>query len=303
MKLDNQLQKEIDHESLKPSRYNHFFKEIEGDILAYNAFSNSFASVSKKNHEIILKILEEPDRYPCQTDEHLRLKEDLVKGGFLIDSNLCELEILKAQNRIGRFGSKTLSLTIAPTLLCNFKCVYCFESPKPDTITAEVENALLKYVDRKMVNLTRLHVSWFGGEPLLKIDIIERLTNAFEKLCKKHNAVLGPASIITNGFLLTRDAAKRLKKANIKSAQVTLDGTQDIHDRRRKLIDGQGSFQQILENIKKASDILPVCGGGCVYNGSNSLENKECNFWKYNLEDMLGLKYNELMRKKTQNGG
>jgi uncharacterized protein len=443
----------------KSSRYNHFFPGNDGCILAYNAFSNSFARITEKNYDIIKKILEKPNHLPYEKKEHSKLKNDLIRGGFLIDYHFDEFEVLKAQNQIGRFANRNLSLTIAPTLKCNFNCTYCFENPKSDTMTPPIEKALIKFVDMKLEGLRGLHISWFGGEPLLEIDRIERLSDAFENICFKHKVELNQMGIITNGFLLGKDTAERLQKINIKTAQVTIDGIAETHDKRRKLKNGQGTFWKILENIKKSVDILriyirinidkenahtledfyelwkkegliekvpfyfgqvrsssnacadiasqcfstkeysrlviellikarnmgisnlmypnlnkagfciadnlngyvvapsgylfkcweeissdeddsighlfevepsppqimnhvkylnwapfsiekckrcnvfPVCSGGCLHNSLRSLDNRDCNFWKYNLEEMLTLKYDEINQRKRNKGG
>jgi uncharacterized protein len=249
-----------DQVSYKPSRYNHFFLAEEGYYLAYNAFSNSFAKVPTKNYGKICQILEDPGNKICENEEYLKLKRDLIRGGFLIDSCLDEFAVLNSQNRIGRFANRVLNLTIAPTLACNFRCTYCFETPKSDTMDDNMEKKIVEFVDKKMETLTELQVSWFGGEPLLRLDIIDRLTVVFKGICEKKDAAFRPAAIVTNGYLLTKDTAEHLKQANITSAQVTLDGVPDIHDRRRKLVHKNevGTFWKILNNIKEASDIISI---------------------------------------------
>lgn len=122
----------------------------------------------------------------------------------------------------------------------------------------EMETALLHFIDQKLNSLKSLNIQWFGGEPLLRIDIIERLSRGIEHLCRDHDASFNPSSIITNGYLLSVENAVRLKDANIKKVQVTLDGTADIHDQRRKLINGTGTFWRIVDNIKKTMEILTV---------------------------------------------
>lgn len=238
------------------SRYNHFFP-MEDGCLAYNAFSNSLAKVPPENIDIIDQILKDPG-LTLEDDRSIKIKNDLIRGGFLIDHHLDEFDVLKVQNMVGRFANRQLSLTIAPTLHCNFSCSYCFEDKKPDTMTPEIEEALLKFVDNELKSLKSLNIGWFGGEPLLRIDTIERLTAGFETLCREHDAVFHPGSIITNGYLLTGKNAEKLKKANIRHAQVTLDGTAAQHDQRRKLINGKGTFREIVGNIKEAVEMIAI---------------------------------------------
>ncbi len=47
------------------------------------------------------------------------------------------------------------------------------------------------------------------------------------------------SSVTTNGYLLTRDIVDMLVANGISHANVTLDGLQEVHDSRRKLLGGQ----------------------------------------------------------------
>ena len=116
--------------SLKVSRYNHFFQADDGFELAYNALTNSFASVAEPENTLIKKILNDPNAFSFDSKEKEQLKDDLIKGGFLVEEEFDELAFLKMRNRIGRFTTDYFGLTIAPTLECNFNCEYCFEKPR-----------------------------------------------------------------------------------------------------------------------------------------------------------------------------
>ncbi|MBD5542239.1 MAG: SPASM domain-containing protein [Lachnospiraceae bacterium] len=64
------------------------------------------------------------------------------------------------------------------------------------------------------------------------------------------------ASIITNGYLVDNEIADILKKCSIRTAQVTLDGIKETHDMRRRLLNGQGTY----EKTKRAVFLLAEKG-------------------------------------------
>jgi len=243
---------------LKVSRYNHFFKADDEYILAYNALSNSFARVKGEEYEIIKSILKDPNGFSFDSEEKNKLKDDLLSGSFLIGEELDEIEFLKMRNRVGRFSTDFFGLTVAPTLECNFKCEYCFEKVKRESMTKEVEEAIIKMVEEKIATARGFSVTWFGGEPLLRMDVIERLSRAFKKLCEANKVAFSPQSIITNGYLLTGENARRLKDLNITKAQITIDGPPELHDKRRKLKNGKSTFARIIENIRESKDIMSI---------------------------------------------
>ncbi|MGQ9847575.1 MAG: radical SAM protein [Bacteroidales bacterium] len=88
----------------------------------------------------------------------------------------------------------------------------------------------------------------YGGEPLLKLDVIERLTQRFIEICSNNN-VEYKASLVTNGFLLNEEKINTLMRCKILNCQITLDGPPAVHDFRRCLKDGGGTFDTIMQNI------------------------------------------------------
>lgn len=240
------------------SRYNFFFRGPNGWYLAYNAMSNSFARISPEQYAQVCSLLADPDSALADNPEAVKLQRDLVSGGFLLNEEIDELEVLRLKNRIGRFTTELFGLTIAPTLECNFRCTYCFEERKSQRMTRETEDALIAFVDRKIARARGLGVTWFGGEPLLCLESIERLSEAFARACARHDVRFAPQSVVTNGYLLNRRCAERLRAANIAGAQVTIDGPRDVHDARRRRCDGKGSFDRILDNLAEVGETLRV---------------------------------------------
>lgn len=242
---------------LKPSRYNHFFEADDGNILAFNAYTTALALMSKEEYEMAQKIVKNPNDSNFHSKKEEDLKNNLKKGGYLIDEEDDEFEALKLRNRTDRFSTQSFGLTIVPTLNCNFNCFYCYEEKKKIDMGEKVEKALVKFVRKKTKNVRSLGVSWYGGEPTLRIKQIIRLTKKFKRICKE-NGCSYHASIVSNGYLLNREMAKTLKRQSINSVQITIDGPKDIHDRRRVLKNGKGTFDRIIENIKNIHDILRV---------------------------------------------
>lgn len=241
----------------KKSRYNFFFQLNKQVVLAYNAFSNSFAHVNASERLPVIDILGNPN--VVRSGKHERLKKKLIEGSFLIDRDLDEVELLKLRNKIGRFSTEYLGLTIIPTLACNFDCTYCYEKDsRSESMDKSVEKALTDFVSHKMETSRKLSVTWFGGEPLLKIDVIERLSSIFEKICNANSATFLPQKMITNGYLLSKKNAKTMNSLNITTAQITLDGPADVHDKRRHLKNGCGTYDTIVSNIRDASEYIDI---------------------------------------------
>ena len=89
------------------------------------------------------------------------------------------------------------------------------------------------------------------------MPVIESLSQRIIALCKDKD-VQYSASIITNGYLLTKEVAEKLKEYHVRSAQITVDGPKEIHDTRRPMANGQGTYDVIMEHLVETKGILPI---------------------------------------------
>jgi uncharacterized protein len=182
---------------------------------------------------------------------------DLTVARMLVNDDADELATLERRYRAATSDLSSFALTIVTSLGCNFDCPYCFENKPPAILDAETERLLLEVLDSQLPTIERFHVTWYGGEPLLAQDRIDRLSAAFLERTRAAGVTYA-ASIVTNGYLLTPAVARRLKELKVRRAQVTLDGPAETHDAMRPLRNGRGTFEVILENVVACADLLPL---------------------------------------------
>lgn len=118
-----------------------------------------------------------------------------------------------------------------------------------------MQDSILKLIKGKGKALNSLNITWYGGEPLLAIDIVQSLSKKIVEYCTK-NDIHYSSGIITNGYLLTKENAEILKECKINFIQVTLDGPPEIHNIKRPLAGGQPTFDKILNNLIDVVDIF-----------------------------------------------
>lgn len=232
---------------MKKSKYNHIIQDNQGKTLAFNATSCALAEVEDKFLDI-LKNIEDIDSDLCD-DETKELITLMRQGDYIIEDGVDELQVLKFKNKKGQFSSNSLGLTIAPTLMCNFKCPYCYETPKNYLMSKKVQDGIVDYVEKNADGIVGLSITWYGGEPLLAKDIIFDLSQRLKKICDK-NGVKYDAYMISNGYLLNEDTIEKMLDNDIKGCQITMDGPPEVHNKRRILRSGEGTFNKILENVK-----------------------------------------------------
>jgi uncharacterized protein len=244
---------------MKPSRYNFVFSVDDQAILAYNSLTTALAELSAQEFAALREFYIAPKDGFFDGGGLGPFRDDLVKAGFLVADDHDELEQARTvhaalkQQRHGAIG-----LTIVPTLDCNFRCTYCFSYARQERMSPEVQQALIRFVEERLLQASGLSVTWYGGEPTLCLDVIEALCSQLRGLCERHGAQYQPSGIVTNGYLLTEKVAKRLSAAGIVQAQVTLDGDMNTHNKRRPLQGGAGTFDRILDNVAAARGLLDI---------------------------------------------
>ena len=160
--------------------------------------------------------------------------------------------------------STTFAATIVLTLDCNLACPYCFEGHFRENIAMSEETAalLIEYVTREQLGRGRdVELRFYGGEPLMAMPRLKQIAVSLGKAAA-HAGRKFSFTMVTNATLLTPAVVAELLPLGLTSAQITLDGTEEIHNRQRPFVSGKGSFALILANLKAVyRDILIKPGG------------------------------------------
>ncbi|MFC7266275.1 radical SAM protein [Streptomyces lutosisoli] len=173
--------------------------------------------------------------------------QDLAYGGFLVPKGTDEAALVHEQY-ISRYTAGGLHLIVMPTEQCNFRCIYCYESFLRGEMKPELQEGLKRFVTGQE-SLDRFQLSWFGGEPLLAGETVLGLTDYFRRHCESHGVPFS-ALATTNGYLLTPEYADKVIPAGLRYFQITLDGPQHEHDKRRIGANGEPTFTRIWENLR-----------------------------------------------------
>lgn len=237
---------------MKESRYNIWVSEGPRSHV-YNGFSGKVVDLPTAQREQVGRFVAGDDA--AEVDP--ALIHELVAGHMLVADSLDELSVLQRRYELTRRNPGRFQLTVVTSLGCNFDCPYCFEAKHPSLLDDAVQQRLLRLVDTKLPSIRTLSVLWYGGEPLVGLSAL--LTLSDELRARAGSAgVAYVASIITNGYLLDRAVARQLRDRGVRRTQVTLDGPPEVHDLRRPLAGGRGTFATILDNVTAAADLLDI---------------------------------------------
>lgn len=144
---------------------------------------------------------------------------------------------------------KLVSIVIPITKACNLACPYCFAKSnkgmdKTQDFTPEDEKLLTYAIATNTNDSDRVNIIFFGGEPMMRFDIIQRLTLNLKKIFPKKDMGF---SITTNGTLINEERAKFLAKYGF-AVLLSVDGFENSHNHRR-FKNGKHSFRRVMHNF------------------------------------------------------
>ena len=229
---------------MKSSKYN-IYLNYKDNYYVFNQLSTDLREVDKElfdalnNNQIAVNELD---------DDTI---SDLKEGQLICDDECVEENLILCANKQYRFSNRTARVTVMPTLECNFRCWYCYESHCDGHMSEKDVEAVIAFckdlIDSR--GLRRFVLDWFGGEPLLYFnEVVYPVSLALKDYCKE-KGISFSNTITTNGYLINDDMIDRLIEIELNSYQITLDGARDHHDKTRFLKGGTGSFDRIVDNI------------------------------------------------------
>lgn len=125
------------------------------------------------------------------------------------------------------------------TKTCNLKCMHCYmksdaQKYKNELTTIEAKKFIDDLAEFKVPVLL-----FSGGEPLIRPDFFELAEYA-------QKAGVRP-TLSTNGTLITREVAQKIKDIGVGYVGISLDGLKDVNDKFRGM---EGAFAKAMQGIK-----------------------------------------------------
>ncbi|MCD7847915.1 MAG: radical SAM protein [Oscillospiraceae bacterium] len=220
----------------------------DGNILLLNNFTKELVLVENGEDEFLrLPNLSESDVDKIRGSEPF---DYLSRHWFIVPANLDDKNLIDEVRSVVSCMNKPegiIGYTILTTTDCNARCFYCYEQGL-ERVNMSRQTALdtAEFIKKTAGRKIKLH--WFGGEPLFNSSVIDIITDELKKSGIEYHSTM-----TSNGYLITDSVVKRAVESwNLKGVQITLDGTEEIYNRRKAYAGSKGSaFQRVLGNIEK----------------------------------------------------
>ena len=154
-------------------------------------------------------------------------------------------------------------LVLRVTERCNLQCAYCYAARGEETIPDMDKAMALRAVELCCLQDSTLRIQFTGGEPLLRLDLMEAVA-AFGKRTGRKLVL----SVQTNGTLLTPQTCFQLRAIQC-GVGVSLDGMGDANS-LRTFPDGTASCGAVLQGIRNLGEAGMRCGLTAVVTSVNA---------------------------------
>ncbi|MGH4141070.1 thioether cross-link-forming SCIFF peptide maturase [Clostridium sp.] len=146
---------------------------------------------------------------------------------------------------------KAVCLNIAHD--CNLRCKYCFADgegydQQKILMSFDIAKRSIDFLIEHSGTRVNIEVDFFGGEPLLNMDVVKKTVTYARSIEKQYNKNFR-FTITTNATLLTEDIMDYLEE-NMVNVVLSIDGRKEIQDSIRVRINGGGTYDDILPKIK-----------------------------------------------------
>lgn len=226
-----------------------------GKKYMFDANANAFLKLSESLYNELIEYKKSNYNFITQDIN------SLLEHGYLKDRRDFEMIHPMDETLPSALDRSLGTMALQVTQNCNLRCKYCAYSGSYDNrvhsnkrmnkLTAfKAIDFLFKHsIDREMVSL-----GFYGGEPLLEIDLIKECVNYARKKSKGKRLLL---NITTNATLIKDDVLEFLYDNDF-GLTISLDGNKEAHDKNRVFaVSNNGSFNVIMTALGKIKERHP----------------------------------------------
>lgn len=182
------------------------------------------------------------------------------------------------------------NLILQVTQRCNLRCSYCAYSGlyynrdhENKDMSFETAQKAIDFMLQRSDEIDKVVCSFYGGEPLLKLDLIKQCVNYVLEKREKERVIF---NITTNGTLLTPETAAFLASHDF-SILISLDGSKKEHDVNRTYANGRGSFDDVMKNVRHIIERYPDFAANIMFNAVLNPHNDYGKVKRFFQEDSL----------------
>lgn len=244
--IENMLVDQISLEELRRA-FVHPLKTLYGYYL-YDVNTNMLISIDEEIYKFFASNCEMPISHDA-----IQKLTILRNSGFLKLNPIKRIEHTSMSILSYYLENKVQGVTLQVTQQCNLRCKYCVYSGdyynrehKDIAMSRETALKAIDFLFSHSSALDEVDISFYGGEPLLRFELIRELVKYIERVGEGKKINYG---MTTNGTVFTDPNLSFLEEYKF-NILISLDGPKNIHNANRVFkSNGQGTFDAVMQNL------------------------------------------------------
>lgn len=233
-------------------RYGTLFDTSADSHYYFDAGTGKVVSCTDKEKAFIKQILQ--NEFTIEDAK----KMNAEFGTFVDDENLFsdhdwEFWVPSKEEFVKSVKGHCRQIVLELTEVCNLRCEYCIYNEHHPNFRGYSNKKMSFETAKKSIDLIlrdykgeEFALTFYGGEPLVNFPLLKECIE-YARNTYPHNKMT--YSFTTNLTLLTQEMVDYFKTLEDIDILCSLDGPKEIHDRYRKDVDGDGSFERAIENF------------------------------------------------------
>ncbi|WDV45619.1 Cys-rich peptide radical SAM maturase CcpM [Clostridiaceae bacterium M8S5] len=221
----------------------------------YDANKNIIMKINKTEYEVLERIYN-----GNVLDGDMDILKAFQRNGLCKKTNVTEIRHPEEPNLSHYFDNMLTRLYLQLTQNCNLRCEYCAYSGLYENrnhsnkvMSYDVAKMAVDYFVEHSKDLPRCDIGFYGGEPFLEFKLMKDIVKYIKSNYPEKNITY---TVTTNGTLLTLEVIEFLVNNDF-SLLISLDGHKDCQDSKRKFVNGKGTFDTIIKNLRTIQNKYP----------------------------------------------
>jgi uncharacterized protein len=232
------------------------YSKLHGNLTSFNFDINEVLNLFDSHVDLETAIDKVAEICRCEPSA---LIKELYEKRFLIEDNKHENDmlaeyvgILRGKNKIPKVSQVTFLISAQ----CNLACKGCYHNffdfkgaDMQSDFAGQILEGLFPYLKKR--EIPALLISFLGYEPLLNFKTLRRI---YDQVCSmgEEYGIRTSFKLYTNAFCLSEEIYQWIEQNKSKlGIVVSLDGIKEDNDKNRVDFAGRGTYDRIIENLKR----------------------------------------------------
>lgn len=230
----------------------------------YDVGTGKVIQLDEVSYKILSFLFDENDNTSWEKLEEQYHEQIEELGDFLEEQNLFAAPLMKklmthnhGENLEFCINENLNQVILELTEICNLRCRYCIYNDTYDGNRNFNTNNMSKEVAKAAIDYTKKHcrhnvaVTFYGGEPLVNFDLLKWSIEYAKEEMKDMDLSF---SFTTNLTLMTKEIAEYLATVDNLTVLCSIDGPEEVHNRYRKYVNGEGTFNDVMRGLRYLVD-------------------------------------------------